>query len=67
MFSHPSVCSETPSSLRKLLDTFKEGMRSLSALELPTEHWDAVIVYFIVNKLDTETHKHWELSLTTNE
>ncbi|CAG7816910.1 unnamed protein product, partial [Allacma fusca] len=52
-------------SLRKLIDTSLECVRSLKILKMPTSHWDALLVHIIGEKLDAETRRQWELSLTT--
>ena len=59
----PNASSESPSCIKRILDTALESIRALTALELPVNHWDAILVHIIVNKLDFETHRQWELSL----
>ncbi|CAG7733021.1 unnamed protein product, partial [Allacma fusca] len=52
-------------SLRKLIDTSLECVRSLKILKVPIIHWDAMLVHIIGEKLDAETRRQWELSLVT--
>lgn len=37
-------------------------LRALTALKLPVEHWDAIIIHLMVEKLDVECHRLWESS-----
>ncbi|KAL4098081.1 hypothetical protein QTP88_022751 [Uroleucon formosanum] len=37
-------------------------LRALRVLKLPVEHWDAIIIHLIVEKLDVESHHLWESS-----
>ena len=37
-------------------------MQALEALMLPVDHWDAILVYWLLEKLDAESRKHFELA-----
>lgn len=63
----PHVKNENPSSLRKLIDTVLEATRALAVLGLPVNQWDALLVHMVVNRLDPESHKQWELGLNKND
>lgn len=67
LFEQPAVQHESASLLRQLIDTTTECTQALAALDLPTEHWDAVMVYIVVQRLDPDSHKQWEISLTEND
>lgn len=67
LFDQPTVAHESATSLRELMDTTTECAQSLAALDLPVEQWDAVLVYIVVQRLDSDTHKQWEISLTEND
>ncbi|ODM90728.1 hypothetical protein Ocin01_15954, partial [Orchesella cincta] len=47
--------SESSHGLQQLLDTTKECLRTLTVLGRPVEHWDDVIVHFILERMDPET------------
>ena len=49
-------------SLRRLLDETVRNIRALESLDLPTEHWDALLIYLISTKLHFVTLKEWENS-----
>lgn len=63
----PKSQNESPTSLRRQLDTFTEAVRALAALDMPTDHWDALLVFHLVNKVDPETKRAWEMKLEDNE
>lgn len=67
LFGQPSVSGEWAHELRQLLDTTAECVAALKEHDLPTEEWDAVLVYITVQRLDAESHKQWEISLDDNE
>lgn len=67
LFGQPSLNVESASAIRKLIDTTTECVRALNALELPTEEWDSVLVFIVSERLDSETHKQWEISLAHND
>lgn len=63
-FNQQAIQSEDSVAIKKLNDNSTEINRSLEVIEMPTEHWDAVIVHIMASKLDSESHKQWELKLT---
>ena len=63
LITQPSLQQESATGLRKLIDTTMECTRSLQVLEQPIQHWDAILVYHIADKVDSETRRQWELSL----
>ncbi|XP_050312232.1 uncharacterized protein LOC126747553 [Anthonomus grandis grandis] len=63
LFNIETVARESAEALRDLLDHVNKHMRALTALSLPslpTGHWDALVVYVIVIKLDKVTTREWE-------
>lgn len=50
-------------SVRSLIDTTKESLQCIEALDLPVEHWSALVVFIIQTKLDLETKAEWEQHL----
>lgn len=52
----------TYDGLRKLIDTTHEALRQLRELKLPVEHWDQVLVYMLVERLDNQTADAWEMT-----
>lgn len=54
---------ESSSGLQQLLDTTSECIRSLKVLGRPVEHWDDLLVFIIVEKLDLETRREWAMAL----
>lgn len=66
-FSLQPMQLEDSAALKKLIDSSTETIRALQVLGLPVNQWDAILVHVVVSKLDSETHKQWELKLTKDE
>lgn len=60
LFSMHAITKESPSHIRKLIDSVLKNLRTLKSLGEPTESWDTLIIYTIVSKLDASTEKEWE-------
>lgn len=58
---------ESATELRRILDTTVKHKRALTALGVPTQEWDHVLVYLINDRLDSETRKQWELAATSRK
>ena len=58
----PAVKKESSIELRKLLESTNEHVQALEALMLPVNHWDAILVYWLLEKLDAESRKQFELA-----
>ncbi|XP_045445808.1 uncharacterized protein LOC123653874 [Melitaea cinxia] len=60
LFTIPSITRESPTQIRKLIDTTLRNLRALNSLNEPTNYWDTLIIYLIVSKLDCSTEREWE-------
>lgn len=60
LFSLQQINKESSIQLRQLIDNLSKHIRSLNTLGQPTQHWDALLIYMISNKLDKETAREWE-------
>ena len=58
----PVVKKESSVELRKLLESTNEHVQALEALMLPVNHWDAIFLYWLLEKLDAESRKQFELA-----
>lgn len=67
LFGQASVTKESAMMLRQLIDNTSECVQALKALDMPTDKWDAFLVYIVTQRLDADSHKQWEISLTDNE
>lgn len=63
-FNQPAIISENYQEIKTLIDNSSEIIQGLQIQGIPVNQWDAILVHVIVSKLDSETHKHWELKLT---
>lgn len=64
LFSLKPLSVESEQSIKQLLDVTSECISSLSNLGLPTQSWDAIIVYLTVTKLDADSHRLWEQTIS---
>lgn len=60
LFSIQPLTKESPTSIRRLIDTILKNLRALKMLGEPTDYWDTLINYIIVSKLDQTTEREWE-------
>lgn len=60
LFNMQSIHKESPVFIRALIDTVLKNLRALQVLGEPTEHWDTLVIYIIVSKLDQITEREWE-------
>ena len=60
--SMPSITKASSAILRSHQNGMNSHLRALTALKLPVEHWDAIIIHLMVEKLDIESHHLWESS-----
>lgn len=51
---------ETDKSLRFIVDHINKNLRALRTLGLPTQHWDVLIIFITLSKLDNNTCYKWE-------
>ncbi|GBM67651.1 hypothetical protein AVEN_221435-1 [Araneus ventricosus] len=60
--------NENPSQIRSLIDTVRNHMRSLKNLKLESNSLsDAIILHVLNNKIDKESQRLFQLSLTTTQ
>ncbi|XP_072403142.1 uncharacterized protein [Diabrotica undecimpunctata] len=60
IFNLKAINKEGSFSIRSLIDKFCSNLRALEALKQPVEHWDALLKYILLEKLDSESVKEWE-------
>ena len=59
----PAIKKESSVEMRKLLESTNEHVQALEALRLPVNQWDdAKLVYWLLEKLDVESRKQFELA-----
>lgn len=59
-FGQRNITQESAINIKQLLDTSVECINALKHIGLPTEYWDAIVIYIIVLKLDENSIKQWE-------
>src|SRR5207237_2334295 len=58
--------NESALGLRKVTDSLNELTRSLNALNVPIQHWDIILIYHALKKIDQETRKEWLLTQSSS-
>ncbi|CAG7723610.1 unnamed protein product [Allacma fusca] len=66
LMSQNPVTAQSLTALRTLVDTTTECV-SLVVLERPVTTWDDILIYAVVQKLDHDSRRQWELSLTSSD
>lgn len=60
LLTQKKLNSQSASQLKSLLDNTTECLNSLKNLQISTDSWDPIIIFLVVQKLDSESHKDWE-------
>ncbi|XP_050508161.1 uncharacterized protein LOC114343607 [Diabrotica virgifera virgifera] len=60
LFEIENLNKESALGLRSMIDSVKKHLFALKSLQLPTEHWDAIMVYLVSGKLDKFSSREWE-------
>ena len=58
--------TEADSGLRSLVDSISKCIRSLKLQDVPVEHWDLILIYLSLKKIDSESKKQWALGIKTS-
>lgn len=66
LFSQKNLLTESASGLKDLVDTTNDCLATLSNLGIDVRSWDIVIIHILTLKLDSESRRQWEFSVTTN-
>lgn len=65
LFATKKIHVESANAVRYLLDTTSNSLKSLQNMGVDTSSWDAIIVFIVISRLDTESMRQWELHLNT--
>lgn len=60
LFNIEPIVRESSKALRNMIDIVNKNLRALKTLNLPTEHWDALIIHMMSSKLDPVSSREWE-------
>lgn len=60
LFNFEAINRESFKALRFIIDHFSKHLRALESLGQPTDKWDALIIFIVSSKLDTNTSRKWE-------
>lgn len=63
LHNQPFIKSESASALQKMLDVTNECLRSLKVLGRSVDEWDDLIVFMLVEKMDSDSRREWAMKL----
>lgn len=66
LFKLPNATKESSVQTRKLLDIINQHLLALEKLSMPVQHWDALLIPLILQKIDDRTVREWEGRQTNN-
>ncbi|XP_050516282.1 uncharacterized protein LOC126891143 [Diabrotica virgifera virgifera] len=66
LFSFPKITKPSASSIRQLIDELQGNLRSLKSLNQPIDTWDTLLIFIIIEKLDSYTTQEWESKKPSN-
>lgn len=67
LFALKPMQSETAAEIRRISTATNTILNALEALQRPTEHWDDIIVYLTLSRLDIQSRKEWETLIGSSE
>ncbi|KAL0803247.1 hypothetical protein ABMA28_017285 [Loxostege sticticalis] len=67
LFSQRRLAFESSSGLKELLDNTSDCLNALSNLGVDVSTWDILVIHIVAFKLDLETRKQWELSVSSSD
>lgn len=67
LFSQRKINTQSANQIKSLLDVTTDCLNNLQNLNIITSSWDPIIIFIVIQKMDTETHKEWEQTVCTNE
>ncbi|KAL0821424.1 hypothetical protein ABMA28_004903 [Loxostege sticticalis] len=67
LFSQRRLTFESSSGLKELLDNTCDCLNALSNLGVDVSTWDILVIHIVAFKLDLETRKQWELSVSSSD
>lgn len=67
LFSQKKITTQSANQIKNLLDVTTDCLNNLQNLNIITSSWDPIIIFLVIQKMDPESHKEWEQSVSTNE
>ncbi|XP_034945919.1 uncharacterized protein [Chelonus insularis] len=67
LFATKRITKECGIELEKLYNSITQEIRTLKMLKQPIDHWDSLLVFLTVQRLDPESVKAWEQKLGSSK
>ncbi|CAH0716325.1 unnamed protein product, partial [Brenthis ino] len=65
--SQKSLQYESSSAIKELLDNMNECLSALQNIGVDISNWDIIVIYILIQRLDPESRKQWELKSNETE
>ncbi|KAL1446479.1 hypothetical protein WDU94_006614 [Cyamophila willieti] len=62
----PAVGPQTSKGFSLLSNEVRKNLKAIEALGISVEGWDPLLVYILSNKVDRDTQRDWETSISSN-
>lgn len=62
LFALEQLKTETYESLRVLINTVNRSTRQLAVVDCPVQHWDFILIHFLLTRMPKTTLNQWETS-----
>lgn len=66
LFNQKTMCTESAQGIKNLISNSSDCLESIKNLGVDVSSWDILIIHVISGKLDKETKKAWELSVSSD-
>ncbi|KAI5644627.1 putative peptidase (DUF1758) domain-containing protein [Phthorimaea operculella] len=60
LFNIEPITRESSLSIKRLIDNLNKNLSALESLGEPVKSWDTLLIYILVQKLDSKTFREWE-------
>ncbi|KAI5637155.1 pao retrotransposon peptidase domain-containing protein [Phthorimaea operculella] len=60
LFNIEPITRESSLSVKRLIDNLNKNLSALESLGEPVKSWDTLLIYIVVQKLDSKTFREWE-------
>lgn len=67
LFKLPTIKQSDPNSMRRLIDSMDQELRSLRRFDYNTEHWSPLMAVLLITRMDQTTRTIWEMEHVPNE
>lgn len=67
IFDLPTIQKVSARDMRHLIDRTNDELRALRHLGRPVDHWDDILVFLLLRRLDPISRREWEMHLSATD